>query len=102
MGTAPSYKLTLHKTYYDKGFFNLGVDVDRFVRPDSGPIFIELGASHAEIRGKVQREANTNGTPRIMGGAELRNWFHRSFKELDVVDVTVVAPDRLRISAARD
>jgi hypothetical protein len=102
MVTAPTYKLTLHKSYYDKGFFNVGVDVDRFVRPDSGPISIQLGPSRAEIRGTVNREANTNGTPRIMGGAELRNWFHRACKELDVVDVAVLAPDRLWIKAPRD
>jgi hypothetical protein len=102
MGTAPSYKLKLHKSYYDKGFFNLGIDVDRFVRRDNGPIFIELGDAHAEICCEVDRDANANGTPRIMGGAELRNWFHRSFKELDVVEVTVVSPDRLKITAAPD
>ena len=26
----PEYHLILHKTYYDKGFFNLGVDVDKY------------------------------------------------------------------------
>lgn len=44
MTSLPVYKLTLHKTYYDKGFFNLGVDVDRFVRADSGPVSILLAS----------------------------------------------------------
>ena len=29
--TYPVYELTLHKTYYDKGFFNLGVEVERLL-----------------------------------------------------------------------
>ncbi len=99
MATVPTYKLTLQKTYYDKGFFNLGIEVDRFIRRDSGPISILLGASRAKISANVNREANVNGTPRIMGGPELRNWFQRSFECLDVVDVVVLAPDQLWIKA---
>lgn len=59
MTSLPVYKLTLHKTYYDKGFFNLGVDVDRFVRADSGPVSILLASistdqSWPNIKGATQ------------------------------------------------
>ena len=91
MPTEPTYGPKLHKTYYDKGFFNLGIEVDRFVRADSGPISIRLGNSQVEIQAKVNREANLNGTPRVMGGAELRNWFQRNFRELEVVEVLVLS-----------
>lgn len=101
MATSPTYRLTLRKTYYEKGFFNLGVAVERFIRPDSGPITIFLGKSQAELIGRVNREANTNGTPRIMGGPELRNWIQRKFFLLDIVDVVVIAPDRIWLKAAR-
>ena len=97
MSTSPIYQLTLHKTYYDHGFFNLGVAVDRFVRQDSGPISIFLGESQSQLLGKVNREANVNGTPRIMGGPELRNWFQSRFALLDSVDVLIIAPDKLWI-----
>ena len=95
--TAPSYRLTLHKTYYDQGFFNLGVDVDRFVRTDNGPISICLGNPKVQIQGNVNRDANQNGTPRIMGGAELSNWFQRNYSQLDKVNVLILAPDKLLI-----
>ena len=95
--TSPSYRLTLHKTYYDKGFFNLGVEIDRFVRQDNGPISIRLGDSSAEIEGKVNRNANLNNTPRVSGGLELRNWIQSHFSLLDAVDIVVLAPDRLWI-----
>ena len=91
----PIYKLTLRKSYYDKGFFNLGVDVERFVRPDSGPVTLRLGGSEEEIEGRVNREANQNGTPRISGGVKLRDWFQGHFKLEDVVDVFVTDLDEL-------
>ena len=95
MDTAPLYILTLHKTYYNKGFFNLGVEIERFVRPNNGPISIRLGNSDREIRGEVNRSANINGTPRIMGGVELRDWFRHNYSLNDKVNVLVLAPNRL-------
>ena len=97
--TNPVYQLTLHKTYYDQGFFNLGVSVESLVRPDNGPIMIELGGSHRRIEGRVDRNANQNGTPRIFGGAELRNWLQNTFSESDRVEVHVRRPDLLWIAA---
>ncbi len=59
----PEYKLTLHKTYYDKGFFNLGIDVEKYVKAENGQITIRLGDSKVKIEGRVDRDANLNGTP---------------------------------------
>lgn len=90
--TKPTYELTLRKTYYDKGFFNLGVAVDRFVRKDSGPARLALGESRSAIPVRVNREANLNGTPRIMGGESLRNWLQRNCREGEVVVVEILSP----------
>ena len=97
--TKPSYKLTLHKTYYDKGFFNLGVSVERFVRKDSGPAKVLLGGSARTLDVTVNRDANQNGTPRIMGGSELRNWLQKNFDLGDTVDIVIESPTRFRIEA---
>ncbi len=91
----PEYHLTLHKTYYDKGFFNLGVDVDKYVKSENGPITIRLGESKIEIEGRVDRDANLNGTPRIHGGMELQNWIQKNFELKDVVNVLVVSPNEI-------
>ena len=88
------YMLTLHKTYYDKGFFNLGVDVDRFVRKDSGPAVLLLGESRASFDVHVNREANRNGTARVMGGVAVREWLQRNLRQGDLVEVHIIAPDR--------
>jgi len=92
---APVYTLTLHPSYYEKGFFNLGVDVERFVRGDDGPITLLLGDARRQLDGRVSRKANTNGTPRIHGGTALRDWFFGNFSLGDTVAVHVEAPDRL-------
>lgn len=91
----PIYELQLHKSYFDKGFFNLGVSVDRFVRNDNGPINLYLGPARSTLTARVDRNANQNGTPRIMGGAELRAWFHRNFEQNDKVAVEVLSPTEL-------
>lgn len=94
----PTYKLTLHKTYYDKGFFNLGVSVDRFVRKDSGPAKLVLAGSSRTLTVTVNRDANQNGTPRVMGGAELRNWIQRNFEQGDTIDIVIESPTHYRVS----
>ena len=93
--TVPVYTLTLHKTYYAKGFFNLGVDVERYVRKDSGTAVLFLGNSKTRIEASVDRNANQNGTPRILGGAELRNWLQRNCKLGDRVNIHILKPAEL-------
>lgn len=91
----PVYNLTLHKSYYDKGFFNLGVDIEKFVRPDSGPISIILGDSKACIEGHVSRTANRNGTPRIFGGIKLQHWVQSHFTLKDIINVYILSPEKI-------
>lgn len=98
MTSFPVYKLTLHRTYYDKGFFNLGVEIERFIRSSSGPIKILLGDSKRQVNGRIDREANQNGTPRVFGGAELQHWLQRNFQLKDVIDVHIVSPNEIWIN----
>ena len=97
--THPTYDLTLHKTYYEKGFFNLGVEIERFVTKDECTVSLLLGTKGQQIGGRVTRAANQNGTPRIFGGAELRDWFFANFNMLDQVCVLVRSPTELQILA---
>lgn len=94
---SPIYNLTLHKTYYDKGFFNLGVSVDKYVRSSSGPITITLGKSKRTLIAHVNRNANSNGTPRIMGGTELRDWIQKNYSLKDEVVVEIISHDAIQI-----
>lgn len=95
---SPTYSLKLHKTYYDKGFFNLGVSVEKYIRRTSGPIEITLGKSSRSLKGHVSREANTNGTPRVYGGIKLRDWLQNSYSLYDQVVVEIISPHAIHLS----
>lgn len=83
----PIFKLTLQKTYFKQGFFNVIVDYDRYVRKSEGSVRIRLGRSGAEIDGKINRTVNSNGTARVLGGVALRNWFQNNFEPKETVSV---------------
>ncbi len=85
--------LTLHRTYYNQGFFNVPVDFDRFVRLQEGPVILRLGLGGSEIEGKINRRANQNGTPRIMGGTKLRDWFQQNYEPLETVLIDLSSPE---------
>jgi len=87
------YKLTLQQTYFEKGFFNVIVDYDRYVRKTEGPVRLRLGRNGQEISASINRHVNNNGTARIMGGAALRDWFHRNFNPMDTVAVDLTSPE---------
>ncbi|MYC08034.1 MAG: hypothetical protein F4X57_12830 [Chloroflexi bacterium] len=87
--------LTLHKTYYNQGFWNIPVDLDRYVRKDEGPITLVLGQTGREVQAFVNRSANQNGTARIMGGSALRKWFRQNCDVMDDVPVRFASPDRI-------
>jgi len=83
----PLFRLTLEKTYYRQGFFNVTVDFDRFIRPTEGPVELILGTSGPKIEGKVNRSANLNRTARVMGGSKLRDWFQENYSQGEVIDI---------------
>lgn len=94
----PSYKLTLQNTYYAKGFFNLGVDIERYVAGDGAEITLVLGPKGQRMAARVNRRANQNGTPRIMGGARLRDWFIDNCEMMDQLTISVISPTELKIT----
>jgi len=93
----PKYKLTLHKTYYKKGFFNLGVSVNSYLKLDNGEITIYLGEEKQKIIGKINRDANQNSTPRIFGGNELKKWIQKNCKLQEMIFVYILSLDTIWI-----
>src|SRR5688572_4508197 len=88
----------LERTYFTKGFFNVKVDHDRFIRRTEGHIAIQLGVGGKVLAGKVDRKANLNGTARIYGRSALRDWFQANFSERDIVNVEIVGPEHIVLS----
>lgn len=95
------FVVTLHATYYRQGFFNVGVDYQALLGSDGEQIEIYLGASEDPVVGSINRRANTNHTPRIMGGRDLREWFQTEGREKDRLSVTVLSPTSIRLMVMR-
>lgn len=94
----PVFPLKLEKTYFAKGFFNVRVGYDKYVRHDSGPVTLILGDGRHSVQGEVNRTANQNGTARIFGGDALRDWFQANFGLYDIVNVEFLSYERIRLS----
>ena len=91
------FKLILQKTYYAQGFFNVPVDKADLCASDGEKIEIYLNDSEAPIVGVINRKANNNGTPRIMGTVRLRDWFMNNYKMMDEVHVSILSQFAIRL-----
>ena len=94
LGTFP---LTLQPTYFRTGFFNVGVGHASELGADGDTIEIFLGNASKPVLGTINRRANNNGTPRIMGGPQVRDWFHSNCRGMDQLTVDVLSPVSIRI-----
>lgn len=91
------FSFTLQPTYYRTGFFNVGVDVEKYLGADGEKIELFLGNSSEPVLGTINRRANKNGTPRIMGGTDLRDWFNNNAEVLKSIRVGVLSPTSIRL-----
>lgn len=92
-----SFQLRLENSYWAKGFFNVGVDHQRFVTMTEGPFDLFLGDALAPVVGRVTRSDNRNATPRIYGKKALATFFQTKYKPGDVVEVEVISPTSMRL-----
>ncbi|MCA9060718.1 MAG: GIY-YIG nuclease family protein [Planctomycetaceae bacterium] len=92
------FGLILQNTYFRSGFFNVGVDHERFFGGDGEQIDIFCGEQERPILGSINRRANLNSTPRIMGGTRLRDWFQEHSHAMDTVMVSVHTPNEPQIN----
>lgn len=92
------FVVTVGQTYYRQGFFNVPkADAHHF--PDEGSeVEISLPPPSAPVYAMVNRTANQNGTPRIMGGTALRDWFQKRPRPGYVVRVRVQGRDHIEIA----
>jgi hypothetical protein len=98
-----SFRLVLHHTYYEQAFFNVGVRDEHLFGRNGQKIDIFCGASEQPIIGSINRTANTNNTPRIMGRKGLKDWFKRNMRPMQEATVTVLSPTAIRLEPrARD
>jgi hypothetical protein len=92
-----SFTFMLRQTYFDQGFFNVGVVSQGLLGADSEPIDIYLPSSPQPVSGMINRRANHNGAPRIMGGVGLRQWFREEAAVGSEITVEVLSPTSIRL-----
>jgi len=92
--------ITLHQTYYNQGFFNLTVDLAQYVGGDKENIEIHFYDSQPSvvINGYINRTANANKTPRIMGGKKLKNIFQKKFTLNEQIQIYFLSKNAIRLS----
>lgn len=69
------FQFQLQPTYFERGFFNVPIANATSFGEDGQTIDLFCGEAETPIKALINRRSNQNGTPRIMGGAELRAWF---------------------------
>lgn len=85
------FNIKLGTAYYNQGFFNVSQQYSSYFGADRELIEIKLGEDSIDnIKGVINRTANNNGTPRIMGGKELTNWIQCHFKQGDILRVELL------------
>jgi len=91
-------EILLGQAYYNQGFFNVVREYSQMLGVDNATIEIQLGKdNNTIIQGYINRTANKNGTPRIMGGKEFRNWIRTQFKFNEMMKVDIISPIAIRV-----
>jgi len=92
-----TFVFVLHPTYHASGFFNVGIGPAKYFGADGEIIELFLGNESQPILGTINRRATSNGSPRIMGGTGLRNWFQANAAAMSRIVVEVVSPTSIRL-----
>jgi hypothetical protein len=91
------FQFQLQPTYFERGFFNVPTTNAASLGEDGQIIDVFCGDSAVPLRALINRRSNQNGTPRILGGVELRSWF-QSQTAGSSIKVNVYSPVAIRLS----
>ena len=91
--------ITLGKTYYEKGFFNVPIQSSDLFGNHNAKIKIQLGSNPNNIiPGRIDRVSNKKGVPRIHGKDKLIEWIQGNFNEDDTMKVDILSKDSIRLN----
>ena len=93
-----AFEIKLGVAYYNQGFFNVSQKYNDNFSVDKAIIEIQLGSNPKNIiLGYINRTANINGTPRIMGGKSLSEWIQKNYKQNDSLKVEILSNVSLKL-----
>lgn len=94
-----SFEVILSPTYYNQGFFNVRKKYSDRLGKDKDPIKILLGHEpNRFIPGVIDRHANNNGSPRILGRKPFKEWIKKNFNQGDVFVVEILSPNSIKLN----
>ena len=100
-GQSIIFDQVIEKTYYKKGFFNVKQEFSDLFGNDREKIEIYISNYEPPIVGYINRIANNNQSPRIMGGIQLKDWFQKKIEEMDHVKIEIMSPVSISIRAKK-
>lgn len=96
---SPVFEVTLGKTYYHNGFFNVPLKFSGLFPEHGTEISMYCGDSRTLIRATVDRKANqANNTPRVYGRTSLANWFGLYKRLDDTATIRVVSANEIELA----
>ncbi|WP_240535164.1 MULTISPECIES: hypothetical protein [Enterobacteriaceae] len=91
------FTFNMTDTYWRRGFFNVPVVSSQKFGKDGENIKIVLHDGISSITAMINRTANQSGSPRIMGGVELRQYFQLNYTIGDVVPFEVLTQNMMKL-----
>lgn len=91
----PGYRFLVSYHFMSKGFFNVPLRYAGFFGDDQQKIRILCGRERDTIHGHIDRSANTNAAPRVVGGRKLKAWFEHNTGLNNPVDIDILAPNAI-------
>lgn len=94
-----TFRLRLGAAYYNQGFINVPVEFTTMLGTNGVELEIFLGDTPDPIVGYINRTANKNATPRLMGGILQKTWIQSGFSQGQEIDIEILSPTSIRIYA---
>jgi len=107
-GSIDSFGIILRIANYTQGIINVRVKFKHHFGLHDSDISIYLGSNAIEAikpikkSPKVNRTANPNGSPRIMGRVEMRDWIQANFKQGETLVVDVIGFNSIRLNEKKE
>lgn len=95
-----AFAFVAQPTYRRSGFFNVPAKEAHLFGGDGQRIELFLGDAVEPVIGTINRTAVKSGTPRIMGGARVRDWLQAHVAEGAACRVEVLSPVSIRLIPA--
>ena len=90
-----NYQINLGRTYYNKGYFNVGVIASHNLGQHGENLILVL--NEVELNITINRNANNNGSVRLYGGNQLTHFIQNNYNLGNILEFQIVNPNQINI-----